>query len=94
MPGHKTPDTAPGSQYSLPFGQGRGEPVPPKDPVQERVDHQVESGFAQSAARYGITVEQVRIVQDALGTESPKAFELIRGGMSPSEAIAKVKPEK
>jgi hypothetical protein len=92
MPGPKTPDTAPGSQYPLPFGQGRGEPAPRKDTVQERLDNQIAAGFEKTAQDIGIPAEQVRMVQDALGQDSPRAFELIRKGMSPNEAIDRVRP--
>ena len=94
MAGPKSPDIS-GGQYQLPFGEGKApKPSGWKDPVKERLEEQVASGFERSAEQYGISVDQVRSVVDILGTESPKAFELIRGGMSPNEAIAKVNQGK
>ena len=85
----------PAGQPQLPFGQGRElKPNNWVDPIKKRLDEQVASGFERSAEQYGISVDQVRSVVDALGTESPRAFELIRGGMSPGEAIAKVNQGK
>jgi len=89
----KTPETTEGGQYRLPDPKSGSKPHEWVDPVQKRLNEQVENGFKRTAEDFGISVEDVRMVQNALGQSSWRAFEHIRNGMSPTEAIAAVQRE-
>ena len=78
------------SQLPLPESQRGAEPIERRDPDAENLNNRVENGFARSAAKYNMTVQQVQSVVKDFGTRSSEVFQLIEGGMSLREAIAKV----
>jgi len=90
----KTPEATESGQYRLPDSKRGTEPTKWVDPVQKRLNEQIENGFKRTAEDFDISVEDVRMVQNALGQSSWRAFEHIRNGMSPTEAIAAAQREK